>query len=97
MTNAEYFRMTLTDKELADMAIYCANSYNERLADAFEKWCAESGSVDSNTSENNPSRFFWQKIFNTKTNEWESTRRTENVSIQLFLSKQYDKKYWERG
>lgn len=97
MTNSEYFRMTLTDKELADMAIHTAYSYSDRLFHAFKKWCAETGSVKSNQKKNNPSRFFWQKIFNTDTGEWESTGRTHNVSIQLFLSQKYEKKYWERG
>lgn len=95
MTNADYFRATLTDRELADMAGFIAWAHNKRLANAFKKWCAEFGSVKSNQKHNNPSPYFWQKIFNRDTDKWERTTRTQNVSVQIFLSKPYKKEYWE--
>lgn len=94
MTNGDYFRLTLTDREIAEMVGFATCAYNDRLADAFERWCEETGSVKSNQKRNNPSPFYWRRIYNEETDEWEKTARTGNVSAQLFLCHKYDEKYW---
>lgn len=94
MTNFDYYKKTLTERELAEL--FCGSTsfrYEGRLHDAWYKWL---GNTDGNIQKDGkiPNIWFWTVTFNEKANKWEKTGRNPIISIQQFLSMPYKKEYW---
>lgn len=99
MTNFDYFKQTLTERELADIFSERKFLYLEgRLHDAWSKWCGSISSTGTNVQKNGkiPNIWFWERTHNLETGKWEKTGRNKNISIQQFLFMPYKAEYWER-
>ena len=98
MTNFDYFKQTLTERELADIFSETKCSLEDRLYDAWEKWCNNISDTGTNVQKNGkiPNIWFWRETYNEKTKKWEKTGRNMNISIQQFLFMPYKAEYWER-
>lgn len=98
MTNGDYVRSVLTDRQLVDM--YLLTGYDDNFHvlchDAFKKWCADFGSVKSNVKQNNPSPYYWQKIYDEDTKKWKESPVKRSVALQIFLSKPYEERFWKK-
>lgn len=96
MTNGEYYRMTLTDREIAGFCSDIDFTKKNRLEKAFDKWIEslDCGSTHSNTTQYGRVNIWaWSRIHNHITDKWE-TKRTHSVRFQQFLALPYKKEYW---
>ena len=107
MTNFEYIINNLTEKDIAIMFPYSSGRtpFIDKVYEAWEKWAlsfspnignmAKGSSVgNKKTIKNNPSIWFWEQWF-MPDGTIENKGRTQSVSIQVWLSLQYNPKDWE--
>lgn len=106
MTNFEYIINNITERDVAMMLPYSSNRtpFIDKIYEVWEKWAlsfspntgnmAKDSICGKETIKNNPSIWFWEKWFmpdGTKENKG----RTQSVSVQVWLSLQYNPKDWE--
>lgn len=109
MTNFEYIISHLTERDIATILPYSFSEektpFINKIYKAWEKWAlsfspntgnmAKGSSVNNKeTIKNNPSIWFWEEWFMPDGTK-EKKGRTRNVSIQVWLSLQYNSKDWE--
>jgi len=101
MTNADYIKSRLTDSDIASM-IGNFNGSRSILSDkAYDVWHRWAESVTSNHGNmagrdgiEDPSVWYWER-WCYPGNKWKRMGRTQNVSIQVWLSMQYKPEEWD--
>ena len=111
MTNFEYIINHLTERDIVKIVSYSFDSFDEtlftnKIYEAWEKWAlsvspntgnmAKGSICGEETIKNNPSIWFWEKWFMPNGTK-ENKGRTRSVSIQVWLSLQYNPKDWEEN
>lgn len=106
MTNFEYIINNITERDIAMMIPYSSKStpFIDKIYEAWEKWALSVSPNAGNMAKgckskkgiikNNPSIWFWEN-WRMPNGEWENKGRPRNVSIQVWLSLQYNPKDWE--
>lgn len=109
MTNADYIKENLKDIDIAWMLKWGWTGGKERSAlitKAYDAWARWASSTTKNTGnmakgvhgntiiKENPSIWYWEK-WAYPDGEWRTSGRTEIVSLQVWLSKQYNPEEWE--
>ena len=106
MTNFEYIINHLTEKDIATILPYSSDEthFINKIYEAWEKWAlsfspnignmAKGSICGKEIIKNNPSIWFWEKWF-MPDRTIENKGRTRSVSIQVWLSLQYNPKDWE--
>jgi len=109
MTNFEYITKNLTERDIASLliSIYTFpefSSFVHKVYHAWEKWAlsvspnagnmAKGCKSGKRTIKDNPSIWFWEN-WHMPNGEWEKKGRPRNVSMQVWLSLQYNPKDWE--
>ena len=101
MTNAEYIKSRMSDADLALIIIdgfgKRGTPFSRKIYHAWRKW-AESvsnnhGNIAGRIGHDDPSIWYWER-WCYPGNVWKRKGRTMNVSIQVWLSKQYDPAEW---
>lgn len=105
MTNAQYIKTLLTDRDLAELFtshgyyVFFEQPHNKQIANAFKAWREDNDRPNKNFIEENdtktPSVWQWLSIHNHKTGKWESTRRSLELMFQHWLFLQYNEKHWK--
>lgn len=110
MTNSEYIRLNINDNELAEMLSSISfstfdNGFFCDVRKVFDYWASKEYSVPGRnfyeTKEemvNNASTMGYFEMLNIKDEDkWVRYGRTRRQGMNLFLSQQYDREYWERA
>lgn len=105
MTNLEYIVKHLNANDIANFIInqsFNESSFQSKCHNAFLKWVKEdtgrfhnSNCEEYNTEDRIVNYWAWEYIFPKGKNTSKSCGRPRNISIQVWLAKQYDKKYWD--
>ena len=109
MTNFEYIKNNLTDRDLAYYAFPSAMKYNDRpplftdrIYDAWMNWAESFSSNHGNMAKgnhnghiirDNPSIWAWQK-WHYPDGNWRDSGRTNVVSFSVWLGMQYNPDEW---
>lgn len=107
MTNFEYIINNLTEKDIVSMVFshgFDKSEFVDKIYDVWQKW-AESFSPNTGNMakgcfgskdiiENNPSIWLFEK-WAMPDGSWKRKGRTSSVSMQVWLSLQYNPKDWE--
>ena len=100
MTNAEYIKSRMTDADIAMMIVDRAGRKPNLCHKAYKAWrrWAESvsnnhGNIAGRIGHDDPSIWYWER-WCYPGNVWKRKGRTMNVSVQVWLSKQYDPAEW---
>ena len=108
MTNFEYIKRHMTD---VDFAYFMTDlpftklkpCFVEKVYAAWSKWAKSvsnnhgnmaKGNHGNTTIKENPSVWYWER-WCMPDGSWKRMGRTQSVSIQVWLSKQYDATDWQ--
>ena len=104
MTNADYIRQTISDRDLAQCLCLDYSFFKSRyLRDCervFAYWACKDGNEHGNVHKKGcqaPSVFDWERTYNEETKKWEVTGRKHELSIEIWLSMPYKKDYWDKA
>lgn len=108
MTNSEYIKANLSDRDLA----YCMREFLmgqeepvfiKHIRNAWAKWAQSTSSNDGNMAKGkhgsieiseNPSIWYWEK-WAYPDGQWRQSGRSHSVAWQVWLSEQYNPLDWQ--
>ena len=104
MTNAEYIKSKMSDADLAWMLKIPAidSPFIDRIRDTFDNWAHSVSGNQGNMAKGthgktviNEDPSIWAfEVWKMPDGTWRRKGRTNSVSIQVWLSKQYDPAEW---
>ena len=103
MTNADYIRQHITDVDISKLLfnqflIPEKPTFSEKAYNAWKKWAdsttSNHGNIAGRPDQDDPSVWFWER-WRYPGNIWKRMGRTRSVSVQVWLSKQYNPEEWE--
>ena len=107
MTNGDYIRSMMTDRMISEMyfgknAEYFLDSalpFLQQIDEVFNYWSSFDGKDTGNVImyDSIPSIWQWKVTYNSNTQKWTHTGRTDRLSFQQWLFMQYDKNYWNKA
>lgn len=106
MTNGDYIRSMMTDRMISEMYFsrdiqHLSNPHYflQQIGKVFNYWCSFDGKDTGNVimSDCIPSIWQWEVTYNSNTQKWTHTGRTDRLSFQQWLFMQYDKNYWNKA
>ena len=108
MTNTDYIKSNLKDVDLAELLRTCvtfsspSSEFLHRAYRAWSRWANTTSGNHGNMAKGiykksivneDPSIWFWE-WWHYPDGEWRRSGRTSNVSLQVWLSKQYNPAEW---
>lgn len=99
MTNLEYIKSIMTDRDLANLLslIPCDDSFAWRIRSAFYKWAEKFGDHKGTvvSEKGNPS-IWMSEVWHYPDGHMERRGHPRSVAYQTWLCHQYDPKEWEK-
>ena len=100
MTNADYIRTQLNDRQLAEILCFSSHSnLQNRAMIAFNNWVNSFSSNKGNVKgidREDPSIWGWKKVYDDCLGLWVDYGRETKLSLQVWLSLPYNEKHeWE--
>lgn len=102
MTNADYIRTQLNDRQLAEMLSFSSHSnIQNRAMIAFDNWAGSFSSNKGNVKgidREDPSIWAWEKVYDDCLGQWIDYGRETKLSFQVWLTMPYNERgEWNNG
>ena len=109
MTNFDYIMSKMTERNFADIFCngslhFNKEKFGKKIYTAFKNWQMSLSKTQNYSFENYsfsllnedkiPNVFFSRLVYNKDTGNWEDIGRKDNLSFQVWLSKQYNPEEW---